>query len=256
VKLRDYPGEAKIEDEVYRFERILKDDFFSVNVLYRNAMGRRYVLKLSDFRFLFGLLFRPFAAAMSRHEYRIYEMVADLEGVPRLGPRHGPRGYFHEYIEGRTLHEIPRGSPLAEDFFDRLRRLIERIHERRIFYLDLNKQGNIIVAQDGRPYLIDYQICMHFPQRRGWYGRWSDRVFRTLIGEDIYHVYKHKRRFQPERLTDEERKLAVRSRLNQRYDRFFGSPYRRVKRLIYPQGSNEIVWYKWKRMKDRSRRMP
>lgn len=87
--LRRYPESMVIKGEDYRFEKILKDDFFSVNVLYRNQAGRRYVLKLSDFRFILGLLFRPFAMLMSGHEYTIYRMVDGLPGVPELGPRWG-----------------------------------------------------------------------------------------------------------------------------------------------------------------------
>ncbi|MCA9481881.1 MAG: hypothetical protein KC545_16170, partial [Nitrospira sp.] len=73
---RQYPDSVTIEGQVYDFERILKDDFFSVNVLYQNQSGQRYVLKLSDFRFLLGWLLRPVAGWISRREYRIYQMVA------------------------------------------------------------------------------------------------------------------------------------------------------------------------------------
>lgn len=254
--MRTYPPQVTIDGELFRYERVLKDDFFSVNVLYRNHRGKRYVLKLSDFRFILGWLLRPFAAAMSRHEYRIYSLVSDIQGVPTLGPRVGRRGYLHAYVEGRTLHELGPEATLPEDFFDGLKATIEEIHRRRIFYLDLNKRGNIIVAEDGRPYLIDFQICMHFPLRRGIVGSWSDRVFKRLIHEDIYHLYKHKKKFQPHLITDAELALTQRSKLAQRYNRYLGKPYRTLKRLIYPSGSNEIIWYKWKRMKDQSKRMP
>lgn len=77
---------------MFAFERILKEGFFSVNVLYKNQDGVRYVLKLSAFRSLFGVLLRPIAALVSLPEYRMYQMVADLEGIPALGSRHGLRG--------------------------------------------------------------------------------------------------------------------------------------------------------------------
>ena len=56
---RSYPPVVEIYGAEYGYELILKDDFFSVNVLYRNQKGERYVLKLSDFRFVLGWLFRP-----------------------------------------------------------------------------------------------------------------------------------------------------------------------------------------------------
>ena len=254
--MHKYPKEAVIDGKTYHYERILKDDFFSVNVLYRNGDGGRYVLKLGDCRFVLGLLLRPLAILVSQHEYRIYSMLADLEGLPRLGPRYGARGYFHEYIEGKTLYELPEGAELPEDFFDRLHTLLEQIHSRRIAYLDLNKRGNIILSDDGRPYLIDFQVCLHLKERGGWLGRWSNQVLDKLALQAIYHIYKHKKHFQRHLMTDEELKAAVQTELIKKYDRYFGKFYRKLKRLIYPKGSNEIIWYKWRKEKDRTHRMP
>lgn len=253
---RKYPKDIVIKGQLYEYEKILKDDFFSVNVLYKNRDGERYVLKLSDFRFLFGLLLRPFAIWMSSHEYKIYKMVEDIDGIAELGPRYGWRGYFHKYIEGNTLHELGTKATLPDDFFDGLKAIIEELHRRRIFYLDLNKRGNIILGEDNKPWLIDFQICQYFKPRRGLLGKWSDKIFNKLIQEDVYHIYKHKRKFQPDLITKDELKLSQRSKLAQRYDKFWGTPYRRIKRKLYPSGSNEIIWYKWKKMKDQTKRMP
>lgn len=254
--MRKYPEKTIINGETYTYEKILKDDFFSVNVLYKNDKGRRFVLKLSDFRFLFGILFRPFAAMMSSHEYKIYKMIADIEGVPELGPRLGWRGYFHEYIEGKTLHEL-KESPevLPENFFNELLDIVNQVHKRRILYVDMNKKGNVIMSENGKPFLIDFQISQYFKKRRWILGRLIDNVFNRLIKEDIYHVYKHKKRYQKHLMTEEELKRAVRSDLIKSYDRFIGKWYRNAKRLIYPSGSNEMVWYKWRKQKDKSKRM-
>jgi RIO-like serine/threonine protein kinase len=253
--MRNYPGQMTIENDLYYYEKILKDDFFSVNVLYRssNEGGKKYVLKLSDFRFIFGWLFFPFAVYMSRREYKIYSMVKDIQGIPKLGPKYGLRGYFHEFIEGRTLHELASHKEflLPDDFFARLKAIVDEIHRRRIFYMDLNKHGNIIISDDGSPYLIDFQISLYLGRRNFL----CDRLFNFFIREDIYHIYKHKKRFRPDLMTEEEKELARRTKLGKGFNLFFGRPYRKVKRLIYPAGSNEIIWYKWKKMKDKSKRM-
>jgi len=271
---RSYSPAVEIHGEEYHVERILKDDFFSVNVLYRHQDGSRYVLKLSDFRFILGWLLRPLAGWISRREYRLYQMVADLPGVPALGPRYGTRGYFHRFIEGKTLHEIETdirerspvvvGHPdfasgetsLAPDFFDQLIALVREIHRRRIFYADMNKRGNIICSTEGKPYLIDFQICLHLPARSGWLGTITEKIFQRLVREDLYHLYKHKKTFQPQRMTEQEQRLAQRSTLNRRYRQLLWQPYIVLKRLLYPHGSNETIWYKWKKEKDQSPRMP
>jgi hypothetical protein len=268
-----YPLSVTIEGQAYAFQRILKDDFFSLNILYTNQANDGYVLKLSDFRFGLGWLFRPVAGWISRREYSIYQMVADIPGIPALGPRYGKRGYFHHFIEGKTLHEIERcihtqfnvlvGGPafaghahsLAPDFFDRLASIVQEVHHRRIFYADLNKRGNIICSTEGKPYLIDFQICLHLPVRTGWLGTLTGKMFQRLVREDLYHLYKHKHTFQPKLMTEKERQLAQRSNVNRRYRRYLWRPYIVLKRLIYPHGSNEIIWYKWKKLKDQSPRM-
>lgn len=271
---RHYPSFVQIHGLDYLFERILKDDFFSINLLYKNPEGQGYVLKLSDFRFLLGWMFRPLAGWISRREYSIYRMVSDIPGIPALGPRFGKRGYFHHFIEGKTLHEIERcihtqfnvvvggaafarcEQSLAPDFFDRLASIVQGVHQRRIFYADLNKRGNIICSTEGKPYLIDFQICLHLPVRKGWLGVLTGKIFQWLVREDLYHLYKHKQTFQPQLMTEKERQLAQRSNLNRRYRRYLWGPYIVLKRLIYPHGSNETIWYKWKRQKDQSPQMP
>jgi hypothetical protein len=268
-----YPPCVTIHGEEYSFQRLLKDDFFSLNILYTNLRDESYVLKLSDFRFVGGWLFRPLAAWISRREYTIYQMVADISGVPALGPRYGTRGYLHRFIEGSTLHEIERriiencqvvaGDPsfatqktlLSPDFFEQLNTIVREVHRRRIFYVDLNKRGNIVCSTEGKPYLIDFQICLHIPTRQGWLGGLTEKIFQRLKREDLYHLYKHKKTFQPQLVTEQERGLAQRSTLNKRYRQLLWRPYILLKRLIYPHGSNETIWYKWKKEKDQSPRM-
>jgi len=255
--MREYPDKVVINGEVFHFEKVLKDDFFSVNLLYKNQLNVRYVLKLSDFRFVLGRMLRPLAVLISRREYEIYTKLEGIEGIPALGLRFGRRGYFHMYVEGKTLHEMKPGDPIPEDFFIRLMAIISQVHERRIFYLDLHKRGNIICGKDMKPYLIDFQVSLYFRKRNGIGGWISDRIFKSLIREDIYHFYRHKMDFQTHLMTPEEWLLATtRTRFNKVISRFLGRPYRKVKRLIYPSGSNEIIWYKWKKMKDQSKRMP
>ena len=254
--MRSYPDTITIDGTTFEHEKILKEDFFSVNVLYRADDGARYVLKLSDFRFIGGRLLRPVAALMSAREYRVYRHIADIPGIPLLGPRYGRRGYYHVFIEGKTLHELTKDDRVPDEFFSRLRETFDQIHSRRVIHIDTDKRGNIIWGTDGRPYVIDFQISLHLKERRGILGRIANRLFDVLCREDIYHVYKHKTRFRPDLMTDQELVLAERSGLNTWFNTWIGKPYRTLKRKIYPSGSNEIIWYKWKRVEDQSKRMP
>jgi len=242
-----YSQQVVIDGVAFDYEKVLKADFFSVNVLYRNASGQRYVLKLSDFRFIFGLLLRPLAMLMSWHEYRMYRKVDGLEGIPRLGPRHGWRGYFHQYVEGQTLKELMHDWELPADFFDRLGELLRQVHGRGVFYADLSKSDNVIRGDDGRPYLIDFQISVPFGRYGGAVGRWLSRLFDRLKAMDLYHVYKHKKWFHTGRMSAEQWRLAERPDWCRTWYTFWLSWYLPAKRLLYPHGSNDLIWFKNKR---------
>jgi len=192
---------------------------------------------------------------MSRREHRMYQRLAGIHGVPFSGPRYGRRGFFHQYVKGTTLFELPKGCPLPEQFWEDLRVTLDNIHQRRIVHLDFHKLGNIVLGEDGSACILDFQISLPFNKKSGWIGSKLDVLFEYLKQEDLYHLYKHKRRFQRDRMTEDELRLAQRSPENERFFRFIGEPYRKVKRQIYPKGSNETLWYKWKKS-GQSRQIP
>lgn len=253
---RDYPMKVEIGGVVYEYERILKDDFFSVNVLFRSSSGKRQVLKISDFRFILGWIFRPLACVMNGHEFKMYRRLGGIQGIPSAGPRIGRRAFYHEFVEGKTLFEVGKNAQLPPGFFDRILDMMRSIHAQGVIYLDSNKAGNYIVGDDGKPYLIDFQISLNFGRLDGFWRGIKRRCFAALKREDIYHVYKLKRRFQKQAMRPEEWALAERSSSARFMARFVGNPYRRIKRLVYPKGSNETVWFKWKRERDQAQRMP
>lgn len=250
---RRYPPQIEFEGSEYSFEKVLKEDFFSINALYRNQAGAGMVLKVSDCRFILGFLFKPLAAMLSRHERKVYARLQGIAGIPRLGPNYGWNGFFHEFVEGHTLYEHKRADPLPSEFFDRLLALMRELHAHGVIHLDSNKRGNMIVGRDGKPYIIDFQISLIFGRMDGPLRGWKRRVFRALEREDIYHVYKRKRHLTPDDMTQEEMLLAQRSSANRKIKRWVGDPYRKVKRLVYPRGSNETVWYRHKKLREEER---
>jgi len=254
--IRTLPPELVVDDRTYRLERILKDDFFAVNALYRGEDGTRQVLKITDFRFFLGPLCRPLARWMSLRESNIYQALQGIPGIPRIGPRHGGHGFIHEYVEGRTFFELNRFDPPV-DFFANLLTIFEAMHARRIVHVDSHKKGNLILGNDGKPYLIDFQIAGNFGTATGGSFAWlRDWLFRQMVAVDLYHLYKIKHDFRPDQLEAREIPLARRPGITRIYE-FGGGRYLRwLKRRIYPSGSNETIWYKWRKVEDKSRRMP
>jgi hypothetical protein len=133
--------------------------------------------------------------------------LADLEGVPRFVGRWGPCGVIREYIDG---HALKKGERVDEKFHDRLEELVREIHRRQMAYVDLEKCENVLVGENGRPYLFDFQIAWYWPRRWGgdlWPVRWLRRRFQQA---DRYHLLKIKRRTRPDLLSPEALEASYR----------------------------------------------
>ena len=138
------------------------------------------------------------ARVLMRRERRALAELEGLAGVPglveapdavntpsSLGWRIAPRDVLlRSFFAGEPLHKA-RELPL--DFFDRLDALVVELHTRGVCHNDLHKEQNIVVAPDGRPQLIDFQLAsVH---------RGSTKSFRRRSEDDLRHVQKHRRRY-------------------------------------------------------------
>ncbi|RMF74195.1 MAG: hypothetical protein D6744_14760 [Planctomycetota bacterium] len=201
------PQQVRCRGRVYRHVQTFKHDFFAATGLYRGDDGRLVVLKIGRTTDLAGLPFSTIGRFLARRESDMYQRVHDLPGVPRFVGRVGRFGLLHEFVPG---HPLERKEEVSDAFFDELRDTLAALHARHIAYVDLNKRQNILMGDDGRPYLIDFQISLFAPPR-GWRGlaplRWLLRVFQQA---DDYHYLKHKARLRPDLLTPEERRRAER----------------------------------------------
>ncbi len=196
---REIPAEFEAGGVKWRKLKAFKHDFFAATGLYESTDGRKAVLKIfrpgSYYGIPYGLLSRWQAA----HEEKIYLKLQDTGAVPRWIGRYGGTGIIHEFVPGTDLD---RESKRADDFFERLEDLLRLMHSRGICYLDTNKPDNILVSEDGRPYLIDFQITWlqpFFPLNILTYP-----LFCIFRNSDIYHLKKHIRKFCPGRISDEE----------------------------------------------------
>jgi hypothetical protein len=113
---------------------------------------------------------------------------------------------MHAFVPG---HPLQRREAVPDAFFPQLETLLRELHARDIAYVDLNKRQNILVGDDGRPYLIDFQISLqlHGGWRRVRLARWLLARFQRA---DTYHVLKHKRRLRTDQLSPGERAVVER----------------------------------------------
>jgi len=230
------PEQLHINGTTYIRKRIFKHDFFAATGMYeRNglpasgAFPRRIVLKLGRQQNFLGLPMRWLGRATIERELANLRRVSGIAGVPKLIARCGNTGFAYEYIEGRSLDDC---SDIPNGFFDRLRELLGQVHRRNVVYLDLNKRGNILVGEDGRPYLIDFQISMHISKDAITEVKQMGRVLKALQSCDIYHLFKHKRKLCPKELSAEERELSYRVNRHIQLHRKLTRPLTNLRRAL------------------------
>jgi len=194
------PPRLTLASGTYEFVKNFKHDFFAATALYSGPSGKA-VLKMGRCISLFGLPTAWIGRWLTRREGRMYELMADIEGVPAWLGYDGASALAHAYVEGAPLG---RRDAVNDEFFPRLSAMIDAIHARGAAYVDLEKPENILLGEDGRPHLIDFQISVYYSPvslRRWWLPR---KVLSTLQLSDRYHLLKHWRRLRPDQLTAEQ----------------------------------------------------
>jgi hypothetical protein len=165
---------------------------------------------------------------LAAREARALSRLADLPLFPRtLGPVYANGRLLRNtvarsFVAGHPLGSADRPGP---EFFRDLRESLLAMHARGIAYVDLHKRENVIVGDDGRPYLVDFQVCFDatHPRVRWLPGvRWA---FEQLRAMDLYHWGKHVRRAEP---GADLSTLEIPAWI--RLHRFFGVPLRQLRR--------------------------
>ncbi len=225
----EMPAEFEAAGARYEHVRTFKHDFFAATGLYRGADGGLVVLKVGRRARILGLPGAWIGRILAGREAHMYERAAGIPGVPKSLGRVGPTGFAHAFAPGRPLD---RHDTVPDTFFDELRALVDELHARDMAYVDLNKPQNVILGEDGKPALIDFQIACAAPRWRflralPW--RW---LLRRCQAGDIYHVYKHKRRLRPDLLTAEEAEVVERATWSIRAHRFLTRPLTRARRRL------------------------
>lgn len=224
---RPFPERVTLSGGTYEMVCVFKHDFFAATGLFRRADGRQVVLKIGRMADILGWPARWLGRWLVQREGRIYQALAGVPNVPAFAGFWGENGFAHDYVPGHSLRHDER--PGAE-FIGALEALIAALHARDIAYVDLEKCANIIVGDDGRPHLIDFQIAWQLP---GWWGRrfppfvWFRR---TLQDMDRYHLLKHRRRMCRDELTEQQYEVAHRTPAYIRLHRAMVKPLQKVRR--------------------------
>lgn len=232
--LADPPAQIEVDGESYEQVELLKHDSWAATAIYSHG-EQRIICKFNRIQPIFRLPMAWLGRRLAARERRFLARLADVPNVPAvLGPvmangRVLAHAGARQYLPG---HPLASGEVVKDEFFDELRFILEEMHSRGIAYVDLHKRENILVGDNGRPYLIDFQISV---DRHRWLWRClpgSSWLFRILCRSDLYHLAKHVVRHQALGDHEAEARLAQERPWWIRAHRLIARPFRELRRKL------------------------
>ena len=202
------PGTVIVGGESYQLDNIFKHDSWAATALYVHPDGRTIVCKFNRTQSIFGIPMRWLGRSLARREADFLRRLADVELIPKdLGPVMADgqpltNAIARSFVDGRPFSGPEQIGPT---FFQNLKGLVAAMHAHDIAYVDFHKRENIVIATDGRPYLVDFQVSFGLSRRWPGNGRLARYVLAQLQEMDNYHLQKHIARCQPDLLPPELR---------------------------------------------------
>ncbi len=167
-----------------------------------NWKGMRLVVK--DYR-CNGVLFRNTAGRfLVWREARALRRLYGLEGVPRLRGRVQGMALIMDAVPGRSVEGLENEAPLPTSFFDKLRTLVNAFHDRGIAHCDLKRAPNILLGQDGAPYIVDWSAAISATEFRPFP---LSLVYRRFLLDDLNAVVKLQLKHRPHEVPAPELEL-------------------------------------------------
>lgn len=182
------PKSIQIGERHFLLQRVFKHDSWAATALYRCA-NEQIVCKLNRTQSVLGFPMRWMGVWLAKREANFFRLLAGVPGIPvgfdrvLIDGRIAPNAFAHAFVPGRPLSLVHDAD---QSYFDQLHALVAAIHQRQMAYVDLNKPENVLVGDDGRPYLFDFQISVRLPNWPG--ARW---LLKLLQQSDQYHLVKH-----------------------------------------------------------------
>lgn len=217
---------------------MLSRDLIETNTTeyYRTAGGTRPDLRVvkkdnnciivKDFKrsdFLFRVIVGPI---LIRREYGALRDLIGVKGIPQLVGKLDRYALAMEHIKGASLENISKGM-LTDEFYADLRGVVNDFHARGVAHCDLRSRGNVMLGNDGKPYVVDFAACVYRGRGINPLTRW---LFNQFVLADNNAVLRIKQRLSPELLTDEDKAALATPLPFERPAKAFGETIRKITR--------------------------
>lgn len=174
---------------------------------------RKWVIK--DFLPCPPMVRKTWGRMIAKREYLALERLKGIKGIPVAPFLLDENAVCYEFIFGKTLKETPP-ELISDDYFFLLEELVEKMHGKNLVHLDIRNRRNILVTDDGKPALLDFQTSLnlkHIP-----------RFFHKMLKDiDYSGIYKNWNRVKPQ-LLDCKRKARL-AALNRKRSLWFFKGY-------------------------------
>ena len=206
LKLSDIPKQqcgilrqpSSTSPVIWRLEedgvRVIVKDFCLNGFLFRNIIGRFLVWR----------------------EKKAYERLKGIRGVPRLYRAIDGLALVIEEIPGKNIESMETVANLPDTFFKDLRILVEAIHEYGLAHCDLKRAPNIILGDDGKPYILDWAASIS----RKEFGFFPlNLIYERFIQDDLNAIIKIRLKHHPEEVSPEEKNRYANRSMGEKFIR-------------------------------------
>jgi hypothetical protein len=191
----------------YHLVDVLKHDSWAATARYRGTDGREIACKFGRHAPIFGISTRWIGRRMATREARALRLLQPCDVVPRLvepvivDGRQRSDVNAHDWIPGVTFTPWTR---VDDRFFPALAAALAYVHAQGIAHGDMAKWENILVGDDGRPTLLDFQI--HVTARRTL----MRPIVRGIQTMDRFYLSRHWSRARPDQQSSSRMPVVVR----------------------------------------------
>ena len=148
--------------------------------------GQSFLIKRTN---KIGVFTRRVSEHFIQHEYKIYQRLEGIAGIPKCYGLSDDGSLILEYIDGDSYREKEHILENRDQFFVDLLALILSIHEVGVSHGDLKRKDNILIGEKNQPYLIDFGAAMSLNSKSQFIKRW---LYNFSKQTDLNAWIKHK----------------------------------------------------------------
>jgi serine/threonine protein kinase len=158
--------------------RAVAKDFSRNKFFFRNTVGRFLIWR----------------------ERKAYRKLRGITGVPLLYRVIHGLALVTEEIPGRNLENLEKEIKIPDSFFEAMKELVTRIHDRGLAHCDLKRAPNTILGDNGLPYIIDWAASI---SEKEFSIPPLSLIYRRFKLDDHMAITKLKLRHSPETISPE-----------------------------------------------------